>query len=72
METTSLVAPDFGRNPVEYVKEAKVELKKVIWPTRKEVVKMTILILIVSTAVGAFIGGLDYGFTNLFQIALKR
>jgi len=72
MDGSSLVVPDFGRNPIEFIKEARVELKKVIWPTKKEAVRMTILILVVSVAVGAFIGGLDYGFTNLFQIALRR
>ena len=72
MEGPSLIVPDFGRNPIEFVKEAQVELKKVIWPTKKEVGRMTILILVVSVTVGAFIGSLDYGFTNLFQIALHR
>lgn len=72
METPSLISPDFGKNPLDFIKEAKVELKKVIWPTKKDVVRMTILILIASVIVGAFIGSLDYGFTNLFQAALRR
>ena len=72
METPSLIAPDFGKNPLEFLKDVQVELKKIIWPTRKEVVRMTILIVVVSTLVGIFIGSLDYSFTNLFSLIIQR
>lgn len=72
METPTFILPDFGKNPIEFFREVKVELAKVIWPTRQELIKMTILIVLVSIAVGAFIGSLDFAFTNLFTIALQR
>jgi len=72
METPTLVLPDFGKNPLAYFQEAKAELKKVIWPTKQDVVRMTILIVVVSVLVGAFVGGLDFGFTNLFRLIIQR
>ena len=71
LETSSIVLPDFGKNPLEFLREVQVELKKVIWPTKRQVARMTILIAVVSVLTGAFIGGLDYLFTKLFQLAVQ-
>ena len=70
-DITSLVLPDFGKNPVEFLREVRVELKKVVWPTKEEVLRMTVLIVVVSILTGAFVGGLDYAFTKLFQLAVQ-
>ncbi|OGD63018.1 preprotein translocase subunit SecE [Candidatus Beckwithbacteria bacterium RBG_13_42_9] len=72
METPTLILPDFGKNPLEFLREARAELKKVIWPTKQEVMRMTILIVVVSVLVGAYVGGLDFGFTNLFRLLIQR
>jgi len=52
------------KNPVkklvQYVKESYVELKKVTWPTRKETVNYTLLVIGISLFVAAFIGIADY------------
>jgi preprotein translocase subunit SecE len=45
-----------------YVKESVVELKKVTWPTKKETYRYTILVIAISLAVAAFLGGLDFIF----------
>jgi len=41
------------------------ELKKVTWPSRRDTVRLTIMVLIVCVAVGLFLGALDYGFSEL-------
>jgi len=41
------------------------ELRKVVWPTRREAVRLSILVLIVCLVVGIFLGALDYGFAEL-------
>lgn len=64
--------PDFRGGPVIFLKEAKTELSKVIWPTRTEVVKLTIIVIAVSAAIGAYIGGLDLLFTKLTNILVIR
>ncbi len=42
-----------------YVNEAWAELKKVAWPTRQTVVNLTLIVIAVSIAVGAYIAVLD-------------
>jgi preprotein translocase SecE subunit len=43
----------------QYLLEAWSELKKVAWPTRETVVKLTLIVIAVSIAVGAYIAVLD-------------
>jgi preprotein translocase subunit SecE len=42
-----------------YMSEAWAELKKVAWPTRQTVVNLTLIVIAVSIAVGAYIAVLD-------------
>ena len=42
-----------------YLGESWVELQKVAWPTRQTVVNLTLIVLAVSIAVGAYIAVLD-------------
>ena len=48
-----------------FLKEVKVELKKVNWPTKQETIKYTLIVIGVSFAVAIFLGGLDFIFTWL-------
>lgn len=64
--------PDFGSSPAEYIRNVRIELKKVEWPTKQHIYKATILVIIVSIIVGIYLGGLDYLFTNLFGILLTK
>ena len=58
-------------NPLGYLKESKSEFDKVIWPTRQEAMRLTILVLIVSVIVGAYISGLDAILTKLAETFLR-
>lgn len=58
-------------SPARFIQEARAELKKVVWPTKKQVINMTGIVIAVSVLVGAFIGGLDYLFTNLMALIIK-
>jgi preprotein translocase SecE subunit len=42
-----------------YLTEAWSELKKVAWPTRPTVINLTLIVIAVSIAVGAYIAVLD-------------
>jgi preprotein translocase subunit SecE len=48
-----------------YVSEIINELKKVVWLSRREIVYLTGLVLIVTIITGAILGALDYGFSQL-------
>lgn len=50
-----------------FLKEVRLEMKKVNWPSRKETVRYTLIIVGVSLVVAAFLGGLDYIFSTLLN-----
>jgi len=50
-----------------FLKEVRLEMKKVNWPTRKETIKYTFIIVGLSLAVAAFLGGLDFIFSFLLN-----
>ena len=52
---------------ISFLKETKVELKKVNWPTRKETIKYTLIVIGLSFVVAIFLGGLDFLFTWLIS-----
>jgi preprotein translocase subunit SecE len=53
-----------GFRPVNYISEIINELKKVVWLTRREIVYLTGLVLIVTIISGVVLGALDFGFTQ--------
>jgi len=50
-----------------FLKEVRLEMRKVNWPTRKETIKYTVIIIGLSLVIAAFLGGLDYIFTTLLN-----
>lgn len=52
---------------LQFVQEAKAELLKVNWPTKKQTINYTGLVVAVSVAVAAFLGGLDYVFSFILK-----
>jgi preprotein translocase SecE subunit len=48
-----------------YLVESWAELKKVAWPTRETVIRLTLLVLGVSVAIGVYIYVLDRIFNTL-------
>lgn len=58
-------------SPVRFLKEVRTELKKVTWPTRQETIKLTLVVVTVSLAMGLFVGGLDILFVNLSKAIFK-
>lgn len=57
--------------PIAFVRETRDELKKVVWPTKSEVIRLTSVVIAISVIVGVFIGGLDFVFTKLLQFILR-
>ncbi|MEA1927437.1 MAG: preprotein translocase subunit SecE [Candidatus Auribacterota bacterium] len=55
---------------VQFVKEAKVELKKVNWPTRKELIDSTKVVLITSFLLAFFIFIVDFMLSHLIDTLL--
>ena len=57
--------------PIRYLSDVRAELTRVVWPTREEVIRLTITVIILSVIIGSFLGGLDYLFTSLTAYLLK-
>lgn len=45
-----------------FLKESRIELKKVTWPTRQDTIRYTVTVIVISVAVAFFLGGLDFIF----------
>jgi len=52
---------------VTFLKEARLEMKKVNWPTRRETLRYTLIVIGVSLAVAIFLGGLDFIFVQILN-----
>jgi preprotein translocase subunit SecE len=52
---------------ITFFKEAKIELTKVNWLTRKQTINYTLLVIGISLAVAFFLGGLDYLFSYILK-----
>jgi len=59
-------------NPIQFIKEAKTELTKVVWPSKQEVIKITIAVVVLSIAVALFLGAVDFGLTKLIAYMANR
>lgn len=57
---------------VDFLREVKVELARVVWPDRNTTIRLTVIVIIVTLAVGFFIGGVDYLLTKLLEIVVNR
>lgn len=58
-------------NIASYFRESVAEIKKVTWPTRREAVNHTLLVIGISVALAAFFGALDYLLTVGLQALLN-
>ncbi len=54
-------------SPLDFLKQVRVELAKVVWPSRQQTIKLTLIVIIVAMVVGFFILGVDF----LLQQGLK-
>jgi len=48
-------------NIIKYIKDSWIELKKVVWPSRRDTYRNTLLVIAVSVAIALFLGLSDYG-----------
>ena len=53
---------------VSYLKQSKEELSKVEWPNRKETLHYTLIVLVVSFFVAAFLGLIDFGLNKALEL----
>lgn len=54
----------------QYIKASKSELKKVVWPTKKDVQNYTMLVIGFSLGMAFFLGIVDFGLSELIKTIL--
>ena len=57
---------------IGFIKEAQSELLRVNWPSRKDVIRYTLLVVGISLFVALFLGTLDMAFGKLVEQFLLR
>jgi preprotein translocase subunit SecE len=57
---------NIGKKIRQFFRETVGELKKVTWPTRKEAINLTGIVLVVIFSVGIYLGLWDFIFTKVF------
>jgi len=55
----------------KFVGEVKVEMSKVTWSTREELIQSTIIVLSVMAFLAVFIGIVDFIFSHLVKFLLR-
>jgi preprotein translocase subunit SecE len=61
----------FVDKSVQFLREVKVELGKVAWPSRKQTIGSTIVVLILVLMVSVFLGAADIGLGGVIRFVLK-
>lgn len=56
----------------EYLRASQEEVKKVSWPSRRDTIRYSTLVIGVSVAVAALFAGLDIGFTKLVDLGVAQ
>jgi len=56
-----------GRGVTQFLGEVRSELRKVVWPTRREAANLTVLVIAISVAMGVLLGTIDFLFSQLFR-----
>ncbi len=56
----------------QFLREVKTELKKVTWPSRKDTLSGTAVVLVAVFIIALFLGIVDSGLSSLIKELLKR
>jgi preprotein translocase subunit SecE len=64
--------PGKVREGRDFLSEVRSELKKVTWPSRKEVYSTTLVVIATSIFFGFYLWGLDLALSRVLSLALKR
>ena len=68
---TAVKEKTFIDKGLQFLREVKVELKKVTWPSRKQTMGSTVVVLVIVTIISLFLGLVDAGLSGLIQAVLQ-
>jgi len=56
---------------VQFLREVKIELKKVTWPSRKQTIGSTVVVIALIVLISLFLGSVDIGLSSLIRAVLQ-
>ncbi|KNG91989.1 preprotein translocase subunit SecE [Pseudaestuariivita atlantica] len=54
-------------NPLQFIQQVRSEVSKVVWPTRREVLLTTTMVVIMAAVLAVFFGLVDLGIRSGLQ-----
>jgi preprotein translocase subunit SecE len=63
--------PNIVQKSVQFLREVKIELKKVTWPTRKQTMGSTLVVIILVLIISLFLGLVDVSLSKLMQVVIR-
>jgi preprotein translocase subunit SecE len=64
------VKKNYVEQALQFLREVKVELKKVTWPSRKQTIGSTVVVLILVMIISFFLGAVDIALSSLVGVIL--
>jgi preprotein translocase subunit SecE len=61
----------FVGTAVQFLREVKAELKLVTWPTRKDTIGVTVVVLVLVMIIALFLGVVDIGLSKIIRFVLQ-
>ncbi|HET6516089.1 MAG TPA: preprotein translocase subunit SecE [Thermodesulfovibrionales bacterium] len=55
----------------EFFREVKIEIKKVVYPTREELIGSTWVVIVTVIVISFFLGIVDTGLSKIVKVALR-
>jgi len=62
---------NYYQRALQFLREVKIELKKVTWPSRKQTVGSTVVVIILVMIISLFLGVVDIGLSSLVRVVLQ-
>lgn len=66
----SIPTPGFWENSMQFLREVRIELKKVTWPSRSQTIGSTAVVIILVMIISFFLGLVDMGLSGLVRLIL--
>ena len=54
-----------------FIGDTIAELRKVVWPTRRETIRLSIMVVVVCIVLGLLLSAVDLGFTQVSKVLFR-
>lgn len=69
--TTAATTKKKENRLIRYLKEVRAEVRRVVWPSRQDAIRLTGIVLGVIVVMSAALGVIDWIFTKLFGLIIR-